>query len=931
MTDSTLPPIVVGQHVQLDPDCEALVLTVDAESVDVLLVTGDQVYSIRTVKHDEVSPAEKWRDDLVPGDTVSYLAYKKWHPCHVYEVQDDTIKLNPVLSHALIECPRNSLRFMRNTTSFPRWNVNVGPEYVTYANTRFGCYHATKYHYCVDTRHGRAYFPKIQCVPTAVPRTKDPVVIGRLFFAQDRIPQEVMRKLDAYAIMDILFAHAPRGDKVIEGLHTLMYEEFPTHTFRPWSSHVVADQLDLAIQINDTEYVGQLLDIASYYTFANLSHRLTTQLRARRLVDVNVVYEGNKSGFRIAWNHHVPRASTMAAAVSVLRLLESSPRQDVRLVDPYTVSYISHPFLNRYQLATFQNMLSLERTCVSSLFTYKVGRSYCNDYTGVSQPLAAHGGGCLAADVGLGKTVMICALILKNPATTLVIVPLSLLTQWEVECETRGILTWVSHGKRTLPTPNVKSVKRMAASLPKHTICPRLVRKMAELYALQPITRYCQSLEKVRFLYPQCHKKAMRMCERSCIVTTPAMFRARYLKFRICKRIVIDEAHRFKTTTTTTVRRIHELMPAFLWCVTATPPQPLHLAKLLNVYPGAKIEQLSPADQQQMDRITLRLERSKLEKAGQLERIPVFQYNVNCEPTQIYVRTFSKYTDIVLGQLSEGDFNKREIRQMVHDLEQMCVHTDCVPLYRYGTKVDVDTASLDRIMDEFQFDEQGRTRVKQTIAALETCALCLESYERPTVTSCGHVYCRECVTSLKKHTTKCPQCRCDIKSFLELDDNASKAQRVVHLGQVYHMPDKIDKEEGDKVKHIERIIGTGPTVVCSRHVSVIKYLGKRFKGPTITGKTSKRQRLTALQRFDTTGVLFITERSAGVGLCLQKANNVVFVEPAWNESVRKQVVGRVKRIGQTKPIDVWTLVCKNSIDVESVWEQCCLSTIGSRS
>lgn len=922
------PVYRAGDLIKLASNEEAIVTYPGTETVQVLIITGYDAYRPRHVYPRNIRPADNWRDTLVDGQIVCFRASGRWYHCHVYEVTSDYLVLNPVYSHLKITLPRDTLRIMQaSSIAFPRWTVGITPGFVVFENVRFPCYHATQHHYCVDTRQGRSYLPRARCTIAHYESAGDPVSMGT-FYTDQPMPQCVLEKLDPETILEAMML---RGNGPAESLYLLFHETFQVHNYRPWTSHTLCDQLDMAIQLNDVEHVQHLLDITGNYTQANQSHRLGVTMRSRRLVTMSVMFNADKIGFEIFWNHHVPRARTMQLARPVLHGLQDKSRPRVRTVDPYRVRPVTHPFLFDYQLATLNNMAKLEeRGITSHLFTYTVNDWPCNDYTGVSHTPLSHGGGCLAADVGLGKTVMMCALMLKRPMTTLIVVPMTLLAHWEQECTKRGLLTWVSHGKRNLPVPSVKQVKIMASSLPKNKTCPQLIKKLTVLYALRPETRDCLTLRRIRRKYRKCHTRALRACDKSCIITTPGMVRSRYGTFGICKRVVLDEAHTFKSATTITIKRIHELLPYNIWCLTATPPKPLHLAKLLAIHPGTVIEELSNEDKDQVDRITLHLKRDLLEVAGQLQPIQEIEHYAYCDTPQQYKNSFVLYELDVLEQLGEGCLTKREVRQMVSDLEHMCVHTDCVPLHRYGTKVDVDTASLDNIVSTFQLDAAARTRVETTISNMDTCALCLESYERPTVTECGHVYCRECVNALKKHTTKCPQCRCEIDTFLELDDNANHGNRVTHLGNVYTLPDNIVREEGDKVKHIERILTEGPTVVCSRHSRVIQYLAKRFDAAAITGKSSKCQRQAALARFEETGVLFITERSAGVGLCLQKAINLVFVEPVWSAAVKKQVVGRIKRVGQSKRIHVWTLICENSIDVKSVWEQCSLSAAGAR-
>jgi superfamily II DNA/RNA helicase len=63
-----------------------------------------------------------------------------------------------------------------------------------------------------------------------------------------------------------------------------------------------------------------------------------------------------------------------------------------------------------------------------------------------------------------------------------------------------------------------------------------------------------------------------------------------------------------------------------------------------------------------------------------------------------------------------------------------------------------------------------------------------------------------------------------------------------------------------------------------------------------------------------TRVLFATD-AGGVGLNLQRAANCcVNVELPWNPAVLEQRIGRIHRMGQRRPIDVYNLVTQDSIE-----------------
>ncbi|MGX8833753.1 SNF2-related protein [Amedibacillus sp. YH-ame6] len=84
----------------------------------------------------------------------------------------------------------------------------------------------------------------------------------------------------------------------------------------------------------------------------------------------------------------------------------------------------------------------------------------------------------------------------------------------------------------------------------------------------------------------------------------------------------------------------------------------------------------------------------------------------------------------------------------------------------------------------------------------------------------------------------------------------------------------------------------------------------------LTGKTSKedRRKLVAQFQKDDTTVFLISLKAGGTGLNLTSAEAVIHYDPWWNQSAQNQATDRAHRIGQTKNLQVFKLVMKNSIE-----------------
>jgi superfamily II DNA or RNA helicase len=84
-----------------------------------------------------------------------------------------------------------------------------------------------------------------------------------------------------------------------------------------------------------------------------------------------------------------------------------------------------------------------------------------------------------------------------------------------------------------------------------------------------------------------------------------------------------------------------------------------------------------------------------------------------------------------------------------------------------------------------------------------------------------------------------------------------------------------------------------------------------------TGQEGQKRRTQNIVEFhdDPDFRILFTSDAGGVGLNLQRAANcVINLELPWNPAVLEQRIGRVYRLGQTLPIDVYNLVCEYGIE-----------------
>ena len=86
---------------------------------------------------------------------------------------------------------------------------------------------------------------------------------------------------------------------------------------------------------------------------------------------------------------------------------------------------------------------------------------------------------------------------------------------------------------------------------------------------------------------------------------------------------------------------------------------------------------------------------------------------------------------------------------------------------------------------------------------------------------------------------------------------------------------------------------------------------------TITGDMSQTARARALRDFRNdppTTIFLLSLRAGAVGLNLTTASEVFVLEPCLNPALHVQAIGRVHRMGQTRPVRVTNFILKDSIE-----------------
>src|SRR6185436_5957106 len=156
-------------------------------------------------------------------------------------------------------------------------------------------------------------------------------------------------------------------------------------------------------------------------------------------------------------------------------------------------------------------------------------------------------------------------------------------------------------------------------------------------------------------------------------------------------------------------------------------------------------------------------------------------------------------------------------------------------------------------------------------------------------------------------------------------------QGLMKLRQICDSPAILNEEEKypnhsikleELAREIEENIGDHKALIFSQFLGMLALIKAKLKEQEIPfeyfdGSTSATDREKAIQSFqgnDEVRVFLISLKAGGVGLNLTAADYVYIVDPWWNPAVEQQAIDRTHRIGQTKNIFAYRMICKDTIE-----------------
>ncbi len=163
------------------------------------------------------------------------------------------------------------------------------------------------------------------------------------------------------------------------------------------------------------------------------------------------------------------------------------------------------------------------------------------------------------------------------------------------------------------------------------------------------------------------------------------------------------------------------------------------------------------------------------------------------------------------------------------------------------------------------------------------------------------------------------------KSQLTILQGLMKLRQICDSPAILNETDKYPNHSiklDELAREISENIGNHKALIFSQFLGMLALIKEKLIELEIPfayfdGSTTATDREKAIREFqdnDSCRVFLISLKAGGVGLNLTAADYVYIVDPWWNPAVEQQAIDRTHRIGQTKNIFAYRMICKDSIE-----------------
>lgn len=154
---------------------------------------------------------------------------------------------------------------------------------------------------------------------------------------------------------------------------------------------------------------------------------------------------------------------------------------------------------------------------------------------------------------------------------------------------------------------------------------------------------------------------------------------------------------------------------------------------------------------------------------------------------------------------------------------------------------------------------------------------------------------------------------------------------LLRLRQICDHPSLVDKNEENSydsvkieelIREVQENAGDHKVLIFSQFTGMLQLIKKEFDDAGVTycyldGGTplpKRKEQVTQFQEDKNIKAFLISLKAGGVGLNLTVADYVYIVDPWWNPAAELQAIDRAHRIGQTRKVFAYKMICKDSVE-----------------
>lgn len=510
-------------------------------------------------------------------------------------------------------------------------------------------------------------------------------------------------------------------------------------------------------------------------------------------------------------------------------------------------------------------------------------------------------GGLLCDDMGLGKTIQTITLILENKGksehkTNLIVCPVSLTNQWksEIESKASGLSVIIFHGPDR----------------------PKKYEELAEYDVV--ITTYAT-------VSSEFHKSG----------SPSALYSPEFRWWRI----ILDEAHQIKNKNSKQAIAGFNLDADRRWCLTGTPLQN-NLGELQSLFKFIRVSKYAD-DKVWLDTIQRSLQERDMytalfELRDELSNLMLRRTKAILSSSHNTFKLPPKNVHKITVEFSEFE------RSIYNNVKHIILsNLNNRPASDKNTEVVRDNAPTLKLKKQIAQAKTGNVNYMSALVYLlrlrQLCCswnLLFEDTEdsldfegKLTTSNDKDTSLNNLIDSMGGLSVDSKNCEICMKRLDANNQSTDDTRFCKTCGESVKVPKhhEDDYYVSSKIKQVLEILSTNrdrKTIIFSQFPSLFKILGdtlrsKGFKILTYDGSMDIKTRnfaLNSLKNDPDMNVLLCSLKCGSVGLNLTCASQVILFDPWWNPQIQEQAIDRVYRIGQTKPVDIYELTVKNTVE-----------------